>query len=157
MQFPQIEINFVSLWPVLRNMLALLGVPNLPSHIFPNVSWKPPEKFTTTSRKWQDYVYIQCEYKSTKQKLLDNVFFRQDSKLWLNSPSLLSLRLRLLRTWKPPMAGGMDGSLLPDKSRVRRVLARPSTGPGNCKGMKWVKWDRYMGVMVNALTEPEYQ
>ena len=21
------------------------------------------------SRKWQDYVYIQCEYKSTKQKI----------------------------------------------------------------------------------------
>ena len=23
----------------------------------------------TTDRKWQDYVYIQCEYKSTKQKI----------------------------------------------------------------------------------------
>ena len=23
-----------------------------------------------TCRKWQDYVYIQCEYKSTKQKIM---------------------------------------------------------------------------------------
>ena len=25
--------------------------------------------FNLSNRKWQDYVYIQCEYKSTKQKI----------------------------------------------------------------------------------------
>ena len=26
------------------------------------------------NRKWQDYVYIQCEYKSTKQKMIEHLF-----------------------------------------------------------------------------------
>ena len=31
--------------------------------------WQPKLEFSLRDRKWQDYVYIQCEHKSTKQKI----------------------------------------------------------------------------------------
>ena len=37
------------------------------------------------SRKWQDYVYIQCEYKSTKQKIKH--FLREENKVKENKIS----------------------------------------------------------------------
>ena len=42
---------------------------------FPEIMWQGSGNWSTTAasrwpqRKWQDYVYIQCEYKSTKQKI----------------------------------------------------------------------------------------
>ena len=38
-----------------------------------------------TSRKWQDYVYIQCEYKSTKQKIKH--LLREENKVKENKIS----------------------------------------------------------------------
>ena len=40
---------------------------------------------TMTSRKWQDYVYIQCEYKSTKQKIKH--LLREENKVKENKIS----------------------------------------------------------------------
>ena len=37
------------------------------------------------SRKWQDYVYIQCEYKSTKQKIKQ--LLREENKVKENKIS----------------------------------------------------------------------
>ena len=37
------------------------------------------------SRKWQDYVYIQCEYKSTKQKIKH--LLREENKVKENKIS----------------------------------------------------------------------
>ena len=39
----------------------------------------------TTDRKWQDYVYIQCEYKSTKQKIKH--LLREENKVKENKIS----------------------------------------------------------------------
>ena len=38
-----------------------------------------------THRKWQDYVYIQCEYKSTKQKIKH--LLREENKVKENKIS----------------------------------------------------------------------
>ena len=38
-----------------------------------------------TDRKWQDYVYIQCEYKSTKQKIKH--LLREENKVKENKIS----------------------------------------------------------------------
>ena len=38
-----------------------------------------------TNRKWQDYVYIQCEYKSTKQKIKH--LLREENKVKENKIS----------------------------------------------------------------------
>ena len=40
---------------------------------------------TTSIRKWQDYVYIQCEYKSTKQKIKH--LLREENKVKENKIS----------------------------------------------------------------------
>ena len=37
---------------------------------------------TTFNRKWQDYVYIQCEYKSTKQKIKH--LLREENKMCID-------------------------------------------------------------------------
>ena len=42
-------------------------------------SWK------SSDRKWQDYVYIQCEYKSTKQKIKH--LLREENKVKENKIS----------------------------------------------------------------------
>ena len=42
-------------------------------------------KQISTSRKWQDYVYIQCEYKSTKQKIKH--LLREENKVKENKIS----------------------------------------------------------------------
>ena len=39
----------------------------------------------TPNRKWQDYVYIQCEYKSTKQKIKH--LLREENKVKENKIS----------------------------------------------------------------------
>ena len=39
----------------------------------------------TSIRKWQDYVYIQCEYKSTKQKIKH--LLREENKVKENKIS----------------------------------------------------------------------
>ena len=39
----------------------------------------------SSSRKWQDYVYIQCEYKSTKQKIKH--LLREENKVKENKIS----------------------------------------------------------------------
>ena len=41
--------------------------------------------FQNTNRKWQDYVYIQCEYKSTKQKIKH--LLREENKVKENKIS----------------------------------------------------------------------
>ena len=38
-----------------------------------------------SNRKWQDYVYIQCEYKSTKQKIKH--LLREENKVKENKIS----------------------------------------------------------------------
>ena len=43
------------------------------------------EIYTDTDRKWQDYVYIQCEYKSTKQKIKH--LLREENKVKENKIS----------------------------------------------------------------------
>ena len=40
---------------------------------------------TSHGRKWQDYVYIQCEYKSTKQKIKH--LLREENKVKENKIS----------------------------------------------------------------------
>ena len=40
---------------------------------------------TVSYRKWQDYVYIQCEYKSTKQKIKH--LLREENKVKENKIS----------------------------------------------------------------------
>ena len=40
---------------------------------------------TIDNRKWQDYVYIQCEYKSTKQKIKH--LLREENKVKENKIS----------------------------------------------------------------------
>ena len=40
---------------------------------------------TDPNRKWQDYVYIQCEYKSTKQKIKH--LLREENKVKENKIS----------------------------------------------------------------------
>ena len=42
-------------------------------------------RFGVTIRKWQDYVYIQCEYKSTKQKIKH--LLREENKVKENKIS----------------------------------------------------------------------
>ena len=41
--------------------------------------------FNHPDRKWQDYVYIQCEYKSTKQKIKH--LLREENKVKENKIS----------------------------------------------------------------------
>ena len=41
--------------------------------------------FDDYNRKWQDYVYIQCEYKSTKQKIKH--LLREENKVKENKIS----------------------------------------------------------------------
>ena len=41
--------------------------------------------FNSFDRKWQDYVYIQCEYKSTKQKIKH--LLREENKVKENKIS----------------------------------------------------------------------
>ena len=43
------------------------------------------DKDKTCNRKWQDYVYIQCEYKSTKQKIKH--LLREENKVKENKIS----------------------------------------------------------------------
>ena len=43
------------------------------------------EIFAYCNRKWQDYVYIQCEYKSTKQKIKH--LLREENKVKENKIS----------------------------------------------------------------------
>ena len=47
-------------------------------------TWKTWKHFYTY-RKWQDYVYIQCEYKSTKQKIKH--LLREENKVKENKIS----------------------------------------------------------------------
>ena len=42
-------------------------------------------KYVLKNRKWQDYVYIQCEYKSTKQKIKH--LLREENKVKENKIS----------------------------------------------------------------------
>ena len=42
-------------------------------------------KTNSSDRKWQDYVYIQCEYKSTKQKIKH--LLREENKVKENKIS----------------------------------------------------------------------
>ena len=46
------------------------------------LGWMPQDP---TDRKWQDYVYIQCEYKSTKQKIKH--LLREENKVKENKIS----------------------------------------------------------------------
>ena len=46
---------------------------------------KDPDRVTPINRKWQDYVYIQCEYKSTKQKIKH--LLREENKVKENKIS----------------------------------------------------------------------
>ena len=43
------------------------------------------DKVLWSNRKWQDYVYIQCEYKSTKQKIKH--LLREENKVKENKIS----------------------------------------------------------------------
>ena len=43
------------------------------------------DKIYLINRKWQDYVYIQCEYKSTKQKIKH--LLREENKVKENKIS----------------------------------------------------------------------
>ena len=44
-----------------------------------------PTRIVLLNRKWQDYVYIQCEYKSTKQKIKH--LLREENKVKENKIS----------------------------------------------------------------------
>ena len=55
-------------------------------HIFKQSISAPTLNYIhTTNRKWQDYVYIQCEYKSTKQKIKH--LLREENKVKENKIS----------------------------------------------------------------------
>ena len=43
------------------------------------------KEWEVVNRKWQDYVYIQCEYKSTKQKIKH--LLREENKVMENKIS----------------------------------------------------------------------
>ena len=45
----------------------------------------PNDGMVSDDRKWQDYVYIQCEYKSTKQKIKH--LLREENKVKENKIS----------------------------------------------------------------------
>ena len=49
------------------------------------LSWKLFIAHFDRNRKWQDYVYIQCEYKSTKQKIKH--LLREENKVKENKIS----------------------------------------------------------------------
>ena len=49
----------------------------------PTLDWDELAKISC--RKWQDYVYIQCEYKSTKQKIKH--LLREENKVKENKIS----------------------------------------------------------------------
>ena len=51
-------------------------------HFFQHVD---PWLLMFSNRKWQDYVYIQCEYKSTKQKIKH--LLREENKVKENKIS----------------------------------------------------------------------
>ena len=48
-------------------------------------NWIAPRDLNEINRKWQDYVYIQCEYKSTKQKIKH--LLREENKVKENKIS----------------------------------------------------------------------
>ena len=52
-------------------------------HLVVHTTQPPVAPFT--NRKWQDYVYIQCEYKSTKQKIKH--LLREENKVKENKIS----------------------------------------------------------------------
>ena len=56
----------------------------VPGYMF-NGSLKKKLPSIYPSRKWQDYVYIQCEYKSTKQKIKH--LLREENKVKENKIS----------------------------------------------------------------------
>ena len=61
------------------------------------VSYHPTQRNGPTNsshRKWQDYVYIQCEYKGTKQKIKH--LLREENKVNLSLRKRLIQLLRLL-------------------------------------------------------------
>ena len=51
----------------------------------PNVQNHCTHSMMEVNRKWQDYVYIQCEYKSTKQKIKH--LLREENKVKENKIS----------------------------------------------------------------------
>ena len=62
-----------------------LGIPLQPDPFRSRERPKSQNHKTTTNRKWQDYVYIQCEYKSTKQKIKH--LLREENKVKENKIS----------------------------------------------------------------------
>ena len=50
-----------------------------------NTLWTDDKQANKANRKWQDYVYIQCEYKSTKQKIKH--LLREENKVKENKIS----------------------------------------------------------------------
>ena len=55
------------------------------SHILKDTIFMQHWNFKSSNRKWQDYVYIQCEYKSTKQEIKH--LLREENKVKENKIS----------------------------------------------------------------------
>ena len=71
-------------------MLMLIGLGRCKRSIRSGTTWYNlevwlPGTISSTNRKWQDYVYIQCEYKSTKQKIKH--LLREENKVKENKIS----------------------------------------------------------------------
>ena len=58
---------------------------NVPGQIYSLLDNLVTYLATDLNRKWQDYVYIQCEYKSTKQKIKH--LLREENKVKENKIS----------------------------------------------------------------------
>ena len=68
--------------PLSETMMVIL-----PTHVYASLGPNGLTKICLhkTDRKWQDYVYIQCEYKSTKQKIKH--LLREENKVKENKIS----------------------------------------------------------------------
>ena len=65
-----------------RNLTQLTTIIN--TELTDVVNWLNANRLSP-NRKWQDYVYIQCEYKSTKQKIKH--LLREENKVKENKIS----------------------------------------------------------------------
>ena len=80
------ELKDVNIDEIKKNSGIKKGAPgpdNIPAGVIKHVL--DVLAFPLTYRKWQDYVYIQCEYKSTKQKIKH--LLREENKVKENKIS----------------------------------------------------------------------
>ena len=78
--------NFITLLKIrLYVIIITIHLPNSSSVSWSSQRYTQRSKKIPLNRKWQDYVYIQCEYKSTKQKIKH--LLREENKVKENKIS----------------------------------------------------------------------